>query len=346
MNVPVALLGFVAVLALVPESAAPVRPSIDAVGVATFGAGLVGVTYGLIEAGQQGWGSMGALVPIAAGAGLIVAFFVWERALAARPQGQPLVDLELFRSSFFTWGVVLFAVLVMAMVGLLFIVPQYFQGVAGTTPEGSGVRLLPVVGGMMLGLLPAAKLTKAVGAKVTVSLGFFVLAAALALGASTTAGSGEGFVATWMVIAGAGVGLTMATAASAALSELPQDRAGVGSGVLQALKNTGAPLGSAILGSALSSGYIGRLRLGNIPRLDVPVVRSSLFGGLRVAEAIKSRALLLSLRAAFVHGMDDALLVSVGIAVLGLVLTLLFLPGRKEATVAQEGANGERAPLR
>jgi EmrB/QacA subfamily drug resistance transporter len=326
MNVPVAALGFVAVAALVPESTAPVRPEIDVPGVVSSSAGLVGITYGLIQAGQHGWGSLGAVGPLVAGLALIVAFFVWERALSRRPAGQPLVDLALFRSPAFTWGVVLFAVLTLAMIGMLFIAPQYFQGVVGTDPEGSGIRLLPVVGGLLAGLLPARQLAKRIGAKLTVATGFVVLAASFGLGATTSAASGEGFIATWMVIAGVGVGLTMATAASAALSELSEDRAGVGSGVLQALKNTGAPLGTAILGSALSSAYVSRLALGGVPPALAAAARQSVFSGIAVARTLKSAALLASVKAAFVHGMDVALLVSVGFAALGLVLALLFLP--------------------
>ena len=275
-------------------------------------------------------------------------FFFWERAISRRPGGQPLVDLGLFRSPTFTWGVVLFAVLTLAMVGMLFIVPQYFQGVVGTSPEGSGIRLLPVVGGLLVGLLPARHLARKIGAKLTVATGFVVLGASFGLGATTTAASGEGFIATWMVIAGVGVGLTMATAASAALSELSEERAGVGSGVLQALKNTGAPLGTAILGSALSSAYVSHLALGGAPAALAAAARQSVFNGIAVAHTLKSAALLASVKAAFVHGMDVALVVSMGFAALGLVLALLFLPhhvlaeGAQPAPTALGGEADER----
>src|SRR5208283_389466 len=152
MNVPVAVVGFVAVVALVPESRSALRPGFDTVGIVSSSAGLVGVTYGLIEAGEHGWSSLGALVPLLVGAAVIGAFFAWEHLLERRPGGQPLVDLSLFRSPSFTWGVILFAVLTVALIGLLFTMPQYFQGVMGSDPEGSGVRLLPAVGGMLLGL--------------------------------------------------------------------------------------------------------------------------------------------------------------------------------------------------
>ena len=328
MNVPVAILGFAAVVLLVPESAAPERPGFDIVGILSSSAGLVGITFGFIQAGQHGWGSPDAIVPLLAGLVIAVAFFGWERFLQRRPGSQPLVDLALFRSASFTWGVILFTVLTLALVGMLFTMPQFFQGVMGTNPEGSGLRLLPAVGGLMLGLLPASWLAKAIGAKLTIAAGFAILAVGLAVGALTSLTSGEGFVALWMAIAGVGTGLTMATAASAALAQLSQERAGVGSGVLQALKNTGAPLGAAILGSALSSAYVSRLHLAGLPAAAARVVRQSVFGGTAVARLLHSPTLLTAVRVAFTHGVDVALAVSVGFALLGLLLALVFMPGQ------------------
>jgi MFS transporter, DHA2 family, multidrug resistance protein len=341
MNVPVAVLGFVAVAVLVPESSSPTRPGVDVLGIVSSSGGLVALTYGFIEAGQHGWGSPMALVSMIVGVGVIVGFFAWQRTLARRPGGQPLLDLSLFHSASFTWGVLLFAVLTLALVGLLFTVPQYFQGVMGENAEGSGIRLLPVVGGLIVGLLPASKIVKRIGAKLTVAAGFAVLAVALGLGATTTVSSGEGFAALWMAIAGAGTGLTMATAASAALGELSEERAGVGSGVLQALKNTGAPLGAAILGSTLSSIYVGRLHLGGLPPAAAQAARQSVFAGVAVAKALGSNALLASVKTAFVQGMDGALVVSIGFALAGLVLALIFFPTRvRPPTEAEEKQRG------
>lgn len=336
MNVPVSIVGFAAVAALVPESRSALRPGIDAMGIVSSSAGLVCTTYGFIRAGEHGWGSPGALVPILVGLGVVVAFFFWERLLGRRRGGQPLVDLSLFRSPSFTWGVILFTVLTLALIGLLFTMPQYFQGVLGTSPEGSGVRLLPIVGGMLVGLLPAARCAKAIGAKLTVAGGFLILAVALGIGSTATLSSGAGFVAAWMVLAGVGTGLTMATAASAALAELSTERAGVGSGVLQALKNTGAPLGSAILGSVLASAYVSRLHLGALSPAASHAVRQSVFSGVAVARALHSRTLLVSVRAAFVHGTDAALVVSVGIALVGVVLSVVFLPAHARSDVAKD----------
>ncbi len=326
INVPVIALGLAAVVALVPESREAQRPSLDLVGVAASAAGLVAITYGLIKAGQDGWGNLGALALMAAGLVLLVGFFAWERRLTRQPGGQPLIDLGLFASASFTWGVVLAVVPVLAMLGVLFTMPQYFQGVLGITAMGSGLRLLPLVAGLIIGAVPAARVVQAVGAKVAVAAGFVLLAAGLFVGALTSVGSSGLFVGSWMVVAGVGTGIAMATAMSAALVELSEEKSGVGAAVLQAVNKTGGPFGIAVLGSVLSAGYLGRLDLSGLSATAAAAARQSVFGGVAVAEKLRSASLLRSVDAAFVHGMDMALLVSAGTAVLGAVLTLVFLP--------------------
>ena len=61
MNVPVAMLGLAAVLALVPESRSATKPGIDLAGVVLSSSGLVGLMYGVVEAGDYGWGSSSAI---------------------------------------------------------------------------------------------------------------------------------------------------------------------------------------------------------------------------------------------------------------------------------------------
>ena len=322
MNVPVALIGLTAAFVLIPESRASQPPGLDPVGVASSVAGLVAVTYGLIEAGQYGWSDGGAWVLIIVGVVVLVGFFGWERRLNDRPGGQPLLDLDLFRSPSYLWGVILAAVAVLSMMGVLFTMPQYFQGVLGTTAMGSGLRLLPLVGGLILGAVPASQVARLVGAKLAVAAGFGFLVA----GATTSLSSSGAFVEMWMAITGVGMGLAMATSASAALSELSEERAGVGSAAMQALNKLGGPFGTAILGSVLSAGYLAHLSLSGLPAPAAAAVRQSVFGGVAVAQKLDSPVLLHSVRAGFVHGMDIALAVSAGFALLGLVLALVFLP--------------------
>jgi EmrB/QacA subfamily drug resistance transporter len=331
INVPVVVVALAAVVTLVPESRASQRPGLDLVGVAASAAGLVVLTYGLIKAGQEGWGNVNALAMMVGGVALLVGFFAWERRLTRLPAGQPLLDLSLFGSPSFTWGVSLSMFPIIAMLGILFTMPQYFQGVLGTNAMGSGVRLLPLVGGLMVGAIPAARVVRLVGAKVAVAGGFGLLAVGLLLGSTTSVVSSGLFVGVWMAVAGVGTGIAMATAMSAALVELSEEKSGVGSGVMQAVNKTGGPLGIAILGSVLSAGYLARLDLVGLPATAAATVRQSVFGGVAVAHKLHSPTLLTSVQRAFVHGMDMALLVSTGVALAGVVLTVVFLPQTNES---------------
>ena len=97
---------------------------------------------------------------------------------------------------------------------------------------------------------------------------------------------------------------------------------------MQAIQKVGAPFGAAILGSVLASVYQAQLRLVGLPPAVASVVKESLFGGLAVALQLGSTQLLYSVRTAFVHGMDVSLVVAAGIAAVGFLLTLVFLPGK------------------
>jgi EmrB/QacA subfamily drug resistance transporter len=326
INVPVTLIGFAAAAVLLPEFRAPRRPGWDLTGIVASVLGLVAVTYGLIRAGEDGWSDPGALLMIFVGIAILACFLAWERRLTHRPSGQPLLDMTLFSSASFTWGAIFAAMSFLSLIGVLFTMPQYFQGVLGTTAMGSGLRLLPLVGGVLVGAVPAAEVAKLVGAKIAVAAGFGLLVVGLLLGASTSVDSSGSFVAMWMVVVGAGMGLALATSTSAALVELSPDRSGVASGVLEAIDEVGGPFGIAILGSVVSAGYVAHLSLSGLSGGAASAVRQSVFGGVAVAHQLQSSPLLTSVRTAFVDGMDNALLVSAGIALLGALLSLLYLP--------------------
>jgi MFS transporter, DHA2 family, multidrug resistance protein len=343
LNVPVVVIGLVAVVVLVPESRAASRPGLDAVGIVTSCGGLAALVYGFIAAGQYGWSSPAAISAIVIGVAVLVAFVAWELHLTGRPGGQPLVDLGLFRSARFTWGTILQAFGIFAMFGLLFAAPQFFQAVLGVNAMGSGLRLLPLMGGLAVGAGLADQVARRITAKLTVALGFTILAAGLVLGTTMSAASGTAFIATWTAVAGVGFGMALATAASAALVDLPKENAGVGSAVMQAVQKAGAPLSAAVLGSVIASGYHSQLPLAGLPSATAGAVRSSVFAGIAVARRLGSPALLESVRSAFVHGITLMLWVSAGLAVVAVVLALLFLPWRATTAAASPAATGEAA---
>ena len=347
INVPVALVGLIATAAFVPASRSQARPGLDPVGVSMSILGLVALVYGLIRAGQHGFGNAGAVAEMACGVAVLAGFFAWERRLSHRPGGRPLLDLALFASPSYTWGVILSSIAIFAMFGVLFTMPQYFQGVLGTSPMGSGLRLLSMIGGLLLGAVAADRIASRVGAKITVAFGFAALAAGLMAGTATSIGSGALFVAAWMAAVGVGMGLALATSMSAALSKMSAERAGVGAAALQAINKLGGPLGTAILGSVLSTTYLAHLAISAVPAAAATAARQSIFGAVAVARQIHSPALLGSARHAFIRGMDLALGVSGAVAVLGFMLTLAFLPRSAPMTkVARPGGRKQaQAPV-
>jgi len=345
LNVPVALLGLIAVVSFVPESHSASRPGLDPVGIFSASAGLAVVTYGLIGAGQHGWKDVTALVWMVGGLAVLTAFGLWEGWLSRRPGGQPLIDFKLFQSANFTWGVLLMTIGLLAMIGIMFTMPQYFQAILGTNAQGSGLRLLPLIVGIVIGAGAADRISVRIGRKITVALGFTLMAVAEGIaGANMSVTSTDVFIAAWMALVGLGMGLALSTAASAALAELPAEHSGVGSGIMQALQKLGAPFGVAILGSVLNAAYQSQLNLASLPASAATLVKQSVFAGVAVAQKLNSAGLLTSVRTAFVSGMNGTFWVSTGIAIAGVVLALAFLPGRAHIGVkAEERIEGMEA---
>jgi EmrB/QacA subfamily drug resistance transporter len=331
MNVPVILIGLAAVSLFVPQSRSERRPAIDFLGVGLSSAGLTLVMYGLVQAGDNGWSSSSAVVPSLVGLAGLVVFILWEAWLTARPGGEPLIDLNLFRSRSFSWGIVLAAAGIFGMFGVLFLLPQYLQAIAGVDAQGAGLRFLPAIAGMVLGAVPADRVAARLGPKITVALGFGILAVGLFAGATMTATSSDAFISAWVFVVGAGAGLGLSTAASAAIVELTADRSGVGAALLQAIIKLGPAFGATILGSVLNSTYQGQVSVAGLPAAAAAAVQRSVFGGIAVAHEIGSPVLLDSVRTAFMAGMDDAARAAALVALVAGVVALVVLPRRAPA---------------
>ncbi|MCA2211968.1 DHA2 family efflux MFS transporter permease subunit [Jidongwangia harbinensis] len=326
INVPLVVVAVVAVVLWLPESHGDTTRRFDLPGVALSAVGLVTFTYGIVDAGDRGWTDVRPLVLVAAGPLILAVFVAWQRRTR-----MPLVDLHLFRSAAFTGGTLAATAASFAMFGLLFTLPQYFQAVQGADALGTGLRLLPVIGGLMVGARLAGRLVPRLGSRAVLTGGFAVLAAGLVAGAATAADSGYGYVAAWITVAGAGLGLTLPPSMDAALGALSAERSGVGSGLIQALRQVGSAIGVAVLGTVLNVGYRDRVDVQALPGADADAVRDSAAGGIAVADRLGAPGLLDSVRTAFTHGMDVSLLAAAGVAVLGGLLTVLLVPARPPA---------------
>ena len=225
-----------------------------------------------------------------------------------------------------------------AMFGLLFAMPQYFQEVRGADALGSGLRLLPMVGGMLAGMISGARLSvptqgplRRVGTRARRCAhphrprlrdhGRGHGDGSVHQGSHLT-----GYGAAWIAIAGLGLGLAMPPAMNVALSQLSAERSGSGSAVISALRQVGATIGVAILGTLISNAYTAGCR-----RTDCrPRWRRSREARSRVVSrppGCSSRRAAGEVRTAFVHGMDIMLWTCGGIALAAALLGVAFLPG-------------------
>jgi DHA2 family multidrug resistance protein-like MFS transporter len=355
INVPIVALALLAVAFLMPESRSRQRPRLDVPGVLISGLGLTALTYGFIKAGEDGWGDAASLATILAGVAVLGVFVAWERRLHSGG-AQPLVDLSLFRSAGFTWGTLLSTLVSFALFGILFAMPLYFQDVRGVDALGSGLRLLPMIGGMIVGMIGGSRLqsprrgpdgqpgNSLVSVKALVTAGYLVMAAGLAIGTLTHVGSGTGFTAAWFAVAGLGLGIAMPAAMNAAISALTAERSGSGTALITAMRQVGATIGVAVLGTVINDAYRNGLHLTGLPAAAAGAIRSSIGQAVQVAHAAHASALLGSVRGAYTHGLDIMLWVCAGIALASALLALAFLPRRLTGSPQPPAAGDVAAP--
>ncbi|MEH6374650.1 MFS transporter [Streptomyces sp. KLMMK] len=334
VNIPTVIIGALAVGLWMPESRSLTRRPIGLVSVALSAAGLVGLTYGLIRFGDEGWGDGTAWATFVAGLALIAGFVAWERT-----REHALADLSLFGDRGFSMGTLYQLINAFAMFGLFFTIPLYFQSVLGVDSLGSGLRMLPMIGGLLVATNFLEGLRDKIGLKATLMIGFAVLAAGMGLGSLTGTGTSYGFVATWMVIVGLGIGLVLPTSMALAVGALSPERAGAGSALLSALRQAAGTTGVAVLGTVLSTRYHSELG-----PLNHKPVSEGVGSGVAVADSLGDATMLHDVQTAFMSGMDLLLIVCAGIAVAGLVLAAVTTKSRTAEAGAQL-PEAESAPI-
>src|SRR5699024_12580636 len=176
-----------------------------------------------------------------------------------------LVDPQLFSAPGLTWGSIVATSASFAMIGAIFVLPQYFSVVGGHDAMGAGLRLLPLLGGLLVGVKIADFIRPGLGAKLVVGSGFILLAGAAVLG--TTAGTDQNMalLVWWTTLFGAGLGMTLPPAMDIALGALDPETSGAGTAVTQSLRQVGGTFGVAVLGAVLNAGYRAHVDTGAMP---------------------------------------------------------------------------------
>jgi hypothetical protein len=144
-----------------------------------------------------------------------------------------------------------------------------------------------------------------------------------------------------MVVVAAGMGLAMTPATEAIMSALPRDQFGVGSAVNDTVREIGAALGVAVLGSLFAGSYAEKMApvASALPASAGDVVRDSLAGAAAVAAQVggaSGDAIFAAARSSFVDAMAWTARIGVGFAVAGALVALVFMPGQSSEAKADE----------
>jgi EmrB/QacA subfamily drug resistance transporter len=247
LNVPIGLALIPLGLLRLTESHGP-RPQLDLRGLALAGAGVLGLTWGLVRANSVGWGSVEVTATLAAGAALVAAFLAWERRARS-----PMLPLALFRHRGFSSANAVSFFMYAGLFGALFLMAQYLQTALGYSPLQAGIRLLPWTATPMVIAPLAGGLADRFGNRPFMILGLTMQAAGLgwvALIAKPDVGYLELGIA--LTIAGVGTSLCFPTVANAVMGSVPPHEAGIASGTNSSLRELGGVFGVAVLAAVFT----------------------------------------------------------------------------------------------
>ncbi|MFC8518710.1 MFS transporter [Streptomyces sp. NPDC057257] len=249
INLPVAALGLVAVVALVPESRNPAGDRPDALGALLSTIGMASLVFAIISGPDHGWLSPRVLLTAAVAVAVLGAFAYWESRIP-----YPMLDLNFFRDRRFTGAVTGAVLITFGMGGALFLLTQHLQLVLGYGPLEAGLRTAPLALTVVVlnfsGL--SAKWAARLGTPVSIALGMVLMAGGLVSIAVFDAG-GYGGTLLGLLLIGGGCALANPAMAHAIMSSIPPEKAGVGAGINGTLAEFGNGLGVAVLGAVLSS---------------------------------------------------------------------------------------------
>jgi hypothetical protein len=200
---------------------------VDLLGATLVTAGLVGLTYGLIEGPGRGWTDPIVQTALIGGVLLLVAFVAWEAR--ARP---PLLPLSLFASTQFSATNVVTFIVYGALGGALFLLPIQLQQVSGYTALQAGVSLLPITALMLALSARSGALAARIGPRLQMSVGPVLVGAGLALFTRVDEnGDYLTQVLPAVTVLGLGLATTVAPLTATALATAPARNAGMASAV-------------------------------------------------------------------------------------------------------------------
>ncbi|GGS68768.1 MFS transporter [Planobispora rosea] len=276
INVPVAALVLVTAPIVIKESRPDSRPRLDVPGAVSVTLGLLAVVFGLTQAGEHGWDTAGALIPLAVGGLLLVVFHLVELRAPA-----PLVPPAVLGRRTVAWGNIAGLIAFLTETSLVFLLTLYLQNVLGFSPLAAGLSFGVLGLGTVLGGSIAPRVIGGIGARATLIAGGLVQAVSTA----ALLGLGDDRSWMWLLLAatfagGVGNMLVIVGFMVTATSGLPDHEQGLATGLATMTQQIGITMGTPIMSAIATSAIAG-------------TGAAAVLGGLKAAIAVNAAVVLL-----------------------------------------------------
>ena len=336
VNVPIGLLAAAGIAHAVPEHRADDRRSGDAVGAALSMLAIATLVWSIIQAPHDGWTDTRSLLRFAVAVASTAAFVVWERRATS-----PMLDLRAVRSARIGATGASIAIAFLALGGSMFLVAQYLQLNLGLSPLRAGAALLPAAVGLGLGSHLASHHQRRDHASGhAIAIGTLVAGWGLVVQAIHTDGTSYLPTGIGLLLIGLGLGSAVPAATETILERMPREQSGVASAINDTVREVGAAIGIAILGSVATAMYRNRIGsevdLATLGPVEGDAVSDGIGSALAAAEALgpAGRDLARGAQGAFLGAVHAGLWVAAASTAAGALLALVG-NHRRRGTAAQ-----------
>ncbi|MFI6513788.1 MFS transporter [Streptosporangium sp. NPDC050855] len=258
VNVPIGLLVLAALPAVVSaDGPRPARRQVDLPGALAVTAGTALLIYGLVNAGDAGWGATATLLPLAGAVIFYGVFVLIERSVQA-----PLMRARTLARRPVISGTFVMLIATGLMLALFFLSSLYLQHVLAFSALETGLMFLPIAIAITIGAHLGGRLIGKVGGRPVAVLAFLTTTAGVLL--MTRTSPQDNFYTTLLlgfVIAALGIGPAFVTATTTTMANIPPAETGVASGVINTFHELGGSIGIAVVSTvaaaSLTPGAVG-----------------------------------------------------------------------------------------
>jgi EmrB/QacA subfamily drug resistance transporter len=254
LNVPVAAIALGLGLRYVPESRDPKPGAFDLPGAGLSIAALGTLVYGIIEAPSRGWGSPLILTCFLAALALGTAFVKWELRTP-----EPMLNLSFLRNPRFAMGSLAISLASFSLFGAIFAMTQFLQDAHGYSALEAGAAMVPLAAGLMVGAVSSIKLVNRFGTTKIVMAGLFGLGVVLVSALTWKYDMPYWPLGLWFFFGALSMGWVMGPSTTSVMGSVPAEKSGVASAMNDVTRQVGGSLGTAIIGSLISSLYGSRI---------------------------------------------------------------------------------------